>query len=97
MESGDDRGVGKLSSVSASGVDKRGKVRGRDADGVQDSNVREFCSLAEAIDGRRAYTEQARHRGHREQAVLDPSWTQRFVFLRCGMGDSWIRLCSCPE
>ncbi len=30
----------------------------------------------------------ARDLGHAEQIFLDPSWTRRFVFLRCGMEDS---------
>ncbi len=40
---------------------------------------------------RRAHPELPRGLSHAKQLPLDPSWTRRFVFLRCGMGDSWIR------
>ena len=71
--------------------------RGQPADRVQDADVCEFAACAQAVDGRSADAEAARDITHAEQIFLDPSWTQRFVFLRCGMGDSGIGLCYRPK
>ena len=61
-----------------------------DAEGVQDADVGQVSTGAERVNGRGAHPELSRGRSDREKNILDPSWTQRFVFLRCGMGDSWI-------
>jgi len=73
---------------STSSSDEGLQIRLRDPDGVQDANVRELSVGAERVNGRHAHPELPRGSSDREQNILDPSWTQRFVFLRCGMGDS---------
>lgn len=54
--------------------------------------MRQFTACAEAVDCRRADAEAPCDLAYAEQIFLDPNWTQSFVFLRCGMGDSGIRL-----
>jgi len=54
--------------------------------------VHEFAAFAEVVDRRCANAKATRDLTDAEQIFLDPSWTQRFAFLRCGMGDSRIRL-----
>jgi hypothetical protein len=51
-----------------------------------------FVASAQAVDRRGTDAEAARDLGYAEQIFLDPSWTQRFVFGRCALGDSWIGL-----
>ena len=48
----------------------------------------ELAACAQPVDRRCANSEATRDLSYAEQIFLDPSWTRRFVFLRCGMGDS---------
>jgi hypothetical protein len=61
-------------------------------DGVQDADVRQLSLGAERVNGRSAHSEVLRGSCDGEQNILDPSWTPKFVFLRCGLGDSgsWL-------
>ena len=70
--------------------DEHVQVRLRDSDDAQDSRVRQVTTRAEFVDGRRADAELACDGSDREQILLDPSWTPRFVFLRCAMENSRI-------
>lgn len=62
--------------------------RERQAGSFQGIGPSSAQSILKAVNRRRAHPKAARGLGHAEQIFLDPSWTQRFVFLRCGMGDS---------
>src|SRR5712692_8443064 len=73
--------------------DEGGEVRGGNPDRVQDADVRELTACAEAVNRRGAHAKAERDLGHIEQIFLDLSWTRRFVFGRCPLGDSWIGLC----
>lgn len=84
--------AGSLCHSAAVPSDERREVGRRNSDRVQDADVRQFAARAEAVDRRGAHAEAARDLADAEQIFLDPSWTQRFVFLRCGMGNSGIRL-----
>jgi len=66
------------------------QVRLRDADSVQDANVWQLSTGAQRVDRGGAHSELLRRSCNRKQNILDPRWTQRFVFLRCGMEDPWI-------
>ena len=66
------------------------RVRLRDADSVQDANVWQLSTGAQRVDRGGAHSELLRRSCNRKQNILDPRWTQRFVFLRCGMEDPWI-------
>jgi len=59
--------------------------------------MRKLTAQAEAVDGRRADGEAARDLGDAKEILSDPSWTRRFVFVRCGMEDAEIRLWYRPE
>lgn len=52
--------------------------------------MRQLAPRAERVYSRGANAELTGDGIHCEQRALDPSWTRRFVFLRCGMGHSWI-------
>ncbi len=65
--------------------DERCEVSRRNADGVQDADVRELAASAQAVDRRGTDAEEARDLGYAEQIFLDPR-TQRFVFGRCAFG-----------
>ena len=78
-------------AAQASLTDVLVEIEGSEADCVQDSHVGQLSACAERVDGRAANAEDPRDRGNVQQLrCLDPSWTRRFVFLRWGMGDSWI-------
>jgi len=55
--------------------------------------VGQLSKGAERVNRRLAYSKLHCRSSDREQNTLDPTWTRRFVFLRCGMGDSWIGRC----
>jgi hypothetical protein len=71
--------------------DERCEVSRRNADGVQDADMRELAASAQAVDRRGTDAEAARDLGYAEQIFLDPSWTRRFVIARFRLGDSWSR------
>ena len=77
--------------VLPEGFDELSEIVRGDAERVQDANVRQLSSGAQAVDCRAAKPELSGDFWDREQGVLDPSWTRRFVFLQCGMGDSGIQ------
>ena len=54
----------------ASGRDERRQILGRDADRVEDPNVRERAIGAEAVNGRRAQAELLGRLAHRQKSVL---------------------------
>jgi hypothetical protein len=51
--------------------------------------MRELAALAKRVDRRGRNAELPSDSRHIQQRkIVDPSWTQRFVFLRYGMGSS---------
>jgi hypothetical protein len=79
-------------SASTTRIDERREGRRFDPDGVEDAHMRKLATLTQLVDGRCADAQLVRDSPHREEAAMDPSWTQRFVFGWCALGDSWIGL-----
>lgn len=69
-------------------LDESLEVRRADTNRIHDANVREISACEEAVDCCGADAEAARDLGHAEQVLLDPCWTQRFVFGGCVLSRS---------
>ena len=92
--------LGHSSEVTSAppALDERIEVGRADANRVHDAHVRELPAGAEAVGCRGGHAKPACDFGHREKRqALYPSWTQRLVLLRCGMGDSGIGVWYGPE